>query len=121
MKYFPAVIDNFFDKPDLVREFALSLDYAPDDKGRWPGQRSESLHMIDYELYMSVMLKIMSIYTDFAYTNVTWENASLYFHKIKDTGDKELNKGFKDSDVKYLDLKTKSESNKDREFCCCIC
>ena len=34
---------------------------------------------------------------------------------------KELNKGFKDSDVKYLDLKTKSESNKDREFCCCIC
>ena len=94
MKYFPAVIDNFFDKPDLVREFALSLDYAPDDKGRWPGQRSESLHMIDYELYMSVMLKIMSIYTDFAYTNVTWENASLYFHKIKDTGDKELNKGW---------------------------
>ena len=34
---------------------------------------------------------------------------------------KELNKGFKDSDLKYLDLKSKSESNKDREFCCCIC
>lgn len=94
MKYFPVVVDNFFRNPDLIRKLALSLNYAPDDKGRWPGQRSEQLHTIDYELFMSIMLKIMSIYTDFAYSNVTWENASLYFHKINDTGDKELNKGW---------------------------
>ena len=99
--YFPAVVDDFFDNPDLIREFALSLDYKPDEGGRWPGVRSEQLHIIDYELFMSIMLKIMSIYTDFAYQNVEWQNASIMFHKIKDTGDKETNKGWIHIDNDY--------------------
>jgi len=92
--YFPAVVDDFFDNPDLIREFALSLKYKPDEQGRWPGVRSDLLHNIDYELYMSIMLKILSIYSDFAVQNVQWTNASICFHKIKDTGDKETNKGW---------------------------
>ena len=34
---------------------------------------------------------------------------------------KDGNKGFKQSDINYLSLKPKSKTEKDREFCCCIC
>ena len=30
-------------------------------------------------------------------------------------------KGFKGSELNYLDLKQKSKTVKDRDFCCCIC
>ena len=93
-KYFPTIVDNFFENPDKIREFGLSLDYTPDSDGHFPGVRSKSLHEIDYEMYMSLMLKFMSMFHDFAFQNVNWMDASVYFHKIKDTGDEELNKGW---------------------------
>ena len=93
-KYFPTIVDNFFEDPDKIREFGLSLEYTPDINGAWPGVRSKSLHEIDYEMYTSFMLKFMSIFHDFAFQNVRWIDASVHFHKIKDTGDKELNKGW---------------------------
>ena len=93
-KYFPTIVDNFFENPDKIREFGLSLNYAPDADGAWPGVRSKSIHEIDFEMYMSLMLKFMSMFHDFAFQNVNWTNASIYFHKIKDTGNKELNKGW---------------------------
>jgi len=93
-KYFPTIVDNFFENPDKIRKFGLSLDYTPDSDGHFPGVRSKSLHEIDYEMYMSLMLKFMSMFHDFAFQNVNWMDASVYFHKIKDTGDEELNKGW---------------------------
>ena len=30
-------------------------------------------------------------------------------------------RGFKSSELNYLDLKQKSKTVKDRDFCCCIC
>ena len=44
MKKTPAIIvDNFFDYPDLIRNWALSdeLKYMADENGTWPGERTE--------------------------------------------------------------------------------
>lgn len=100
-KYFPTVVDNFFDKPDKIREFALGLEYKPDPLGRWPGLRTEFLHKIDLELSTAIMLKILAVYHDFAFQNVKWTDSIIMFNKIKDNGDDELNKGWIHIDQKY--------------------
>lgn len=92
--YFPTVVDNFFDNPDKIREYALSLEYKPDPTGSWPGERTESLHTIDNELYVAIITKILSIFSDFAYQNVKWQNGKIQFHKNKSTGDKDVDKGW---------------------------
>ena len=55
-RFYPTVVDNFFDNPDSIRQFGLSLPKTPDDEGRWPGIRSEELHKIDNQLNCSFLL-----------------------------------------------------------------
>lgn len=44
------VIDNFFTNPDIVRDYALSLeDWHKDEELRWPGIRTKILHTFDRE------------------------------------------------------------------------
>ena len=44
-KIFPILCqDDFFDNPDEIREYALSLDYKSDENGHWPGVRTRPLH-----------------------------------------------------------------------------
>lgn len=99
--YFPACVDNFFNDPDLIKKYALSLKYEKDDLGRWPGERTKPLHLIDNELYMAIMLKMLSVYIDIDFQNVEWTNASLQFHKIKSFDNENLNKGWVHTDIDY--------------------
>ena len=47
-KIFPILCqDDFFDNPDEIREYALSLDYKSDENGHWPGVRTRPLHEIN--------------------------------------------------------------------------
>jgi len=60
---FPAIcIDNFFDKPDKVREWGLSLSKQKDPEGRWPGKRSEHLFKIDEQWNQNLIVKILLAY-----------------------------------------------------------
>ena len=36
------VVDNFYQNPDAVREFAMNVEYDPDDGRNWPGH--DSIH-----------------------------------------------------------------------------
>ena len=61
-KYPTIVVDNFFENPDFIRKFALSLSYEKDPEGKWPGERSKKLYSIDQSLQDFMANKLFSIY-----------------------------------------------------------
>lgn len=93
--FFPSCVDNFFDNPDLIREFALSLEMNPSQDGSWPGLRSKSLHEINNEFHQSILLKILSIYYDLKYADISWGSGKAFFQSIpKYKGSDSINKGW---------------------------
>jgi hypothetical protein len=44
-------IDNFFESPTLVRDFALRQEYFKGDRGNWPGLRSKFIDEIDPDFF----------------------------------------------------------------------
>ena len=76
-----VIIDNFFSDPDLVRKFALSLDYVPrTDKEYFEGVRSKPIFDIDKEFYYDVCSRILVHY--FRPGNYDYK-ASIFFHQTK--------------------------------------
>lgn len=57
-----TVLDNFFENPDKIRKWALSLNYESDPANKWPGKRTKFLHEIDNNFFMEVCNKILSLY-----------------------------------------------------------
>lgn len=65
MKIFPVtVLDNFYENPDLVRQFALSLDYTTDHQGRWPGKRTASLDEVNQSFFSTFCSKLFGLFYD---------------------------------------------------------
>lgn len=72
MKNFPVtVVDNFYETPDLVREFALSSQWQNTD-GRWPGQRTAPINEINPKLFDIFSKKMLSLFYDFEFCSVEW-------------------------------------------------
>jgi hypothetical protein len=82
MKKFPVTIfDGFYENPDFVREFALSLDYASAVDGKWPGVRTEELYFINQRFFKMFVDKILSLFFDLDISIIDWE-VDTYFQKI---------------------------------------
>ena len=58
------VVDNFFEDPDAVRNFALSLDYS-EKEDNYPGVRTELLDTINPEFFKSLSMRLFSLLYDF--------------------------------------------------------
>lgn len=56
--------DDFYEDPDTVREFALSLDYEK-KPGIYPGLRSEMLSKLNEEFSFKSVNKMLSMFDDF--------------------------------------------------------
>lgn len=81
MKRFPiACVDGFFDDPDAIREYALSLEYFPNN-GDYPGQRSTTLHRINEPMFESFCSKIFALFYDYDLSPATWK-VTTGFHKM---------------------------------------
>ena len=81
---FPSLqVNNFFDKPDCIRDYAESLDYHKPD-GNYPGLRAKPVSGFDHNFFEEINYKIMRLlYPDFRmFQSVGW-NALSYFQKIK--------------------------------------
>lgn len=71
------IVDDFFNNPDGVREFALQQEYFSDPNNRWPGKRSKPLHEINPELFGYTHNKFLSLFypdmtnTPYAYRATT--------------------------------------------------
>jgi len=72
MKKFPiTIVDNFYETPNLVRNFALSCDWTKTD-GAWPGQRTQQLSVIDSDFFNLFSSKLISLFYDFDKSAVEW-------------------------------------------------
>jgi len=75
--YFPSIcVDNFFNNPDDVRKFALSLDYedCSVNGGIWPGKRTKELRQINPDYHKEFCEKILSLFFDRKrFSNVQYE------------------------------------------------
>jgi hypothetical protein len=72
--HFPTIcVDGFFENPDDVRNYALSLDYKKSEDGAWPGLRTDFLHIISPDLFYDFSRKLFSIFFNFDKEEVKWE------------------------------------------------
>jgi hypothetical protein len=73
MQFTPiTVLDNFFDDPDKVRDWALTLDYAPDTNGKWPGLRSKSVHELDPAFFNTICTRFFCLFFNTAKEKISW-------------------------------------------------
>ena len=103
MKRFPVtIIDNFYENPDLVRNWALTLDYHNDVNGRTPGKRTQSLHHYP-EFFNNFCEKLFSVFYDFNHTKLDWVVSTCFqsIDKYSEDPKSKLNGGWihSDSDV----------------------
>ena len=54
MHFGTTCIDDFFKYPNAIRKYANSLEYSPDEAGKWPGVRTKSLHLLDENLQHNI-------------------------------------------------------------------
>ena len=57
-----TILDNFFENPYSIREWALSLKYEPHPFNQWPGGRTECLSKINSKFYNYVNQKVLSLF-----------------------------------------------------------
>jgi hypothetical protein len=96
-EFFPAVVDNFFSEPDIIRKWVNDLPMQKTLEGQWPGYRSPALHTIDSHFSNTLILKALSTYFNLRYENFTWEDSNVSFSVIEpyDTNkDSSKNKGW---------------------------
>src|SRR6056300_18837 len=83
MKNFPSLcIDNFYNDPDSIRNFALSQEYQANPEGKWPGKRTIDISLIDSNFAQEFNKKIFSIYFDIFKTTISYKISS-FFQKIE--------------------------------------
>jgi hypothetical protein len=78
-----TILDNFFDYPDKIRDYALNLKFEKDPDGKWPGLRTKPLHEINHLLFDAICKKVISIYFDLEQdsANITWKTY-MSFQKV---------------------------------------
>jgi len=84
MKKTPAIIvDDFFDYPDSIRNWALSdeLKYMADENGTWPGERTE---ITKTDFGNRFAQQVSNLLYDFSGEGYCL-NYSCYFQKVKKT------------------------------------
>ena len=89
--FFPvSVIDDFFQHPDDVVKLANSLKFKQSD-GFYPGKRTGSLHLLNYEFFNTVVLKVLSLHYNLMSSDLRYDNVTMHFQKIKPFNKKQIN------------------------------
>lgn len=79
-------IDNFYDDPDAVVDYAMSCDYSVVGPN-YPGARTEPLFLINPDFYQNIFCKkLMSVLFDLNNTSVNF-SIDTRFHKINKISD----------------------------------
>ena len=107
MRFFPTtVVDDFFPDPDVISDLARNVEYSEKELQFFPGNVSkERLHQIDRSIYEFVLDKIVTLFWDPQYHNLTCD-CRMDFQKIEPYPDKDhlLNKGTIHSDIQSVSL-----------------
>lgn len=89
MKLYPVtIVNDFYDHPDEIRNFALAQRYqycsAFNDKYGWPGCRTKDISELDSALYQKICSKIVSLFHNFEHDVMRWEIATSFQLVSKD-------------------------------------
>jgi|TARA_R100000027_G_C2186134_1_gene75462 hypothetical protein len=99
---FPTiVVDNFFTDVNKIINLSKTFEYLPPKENEdWIGFRTESIHLKEYELFNSIILKVLNCF--FYNKNVSYNNSFIHFHKITPEclKNSKLTDFHQDSDVK---------------------
>jgi len=79
-KFFPVCVDNFFNDPDRILNYAKSLPMEPNDLR--PGKCTDLLWKIDKDFVTAILLQIMSCYYDLTYQDISWKRVNMFFQEI---------------------------------------
>jgi hypothetical protein len=80
--HFPiTVVDDFFEYPDEVREFALQQEYFSDVENKWPGKRTKSLHGLNSVFFNNTINKVFSLFYNLEKINISWVTKA-HFQKV---------------------------------------
>ena len=74
-----TVLDNFFDNPNSIVNWGLSLDYQQDTKHIYPGKRTEDLKFVHFPFYKHVCDKVLSLF----FENKVEYDVALKFQSIE--------------------------------------
>lgn len=92
--FFPICsVPNFYDDPQEVRKFALSLKFAPSKFGEYPGLRTQGLHEISESFVENLCTKFFSMFYNLEIDTVNWE-VSTYFQLIHPNENSKSNVGW---------------------------
>lgn len=72
-KKFPiTVVDNFYNNPDDIVQFALSQKFEKTQKGGFQGKRTQALHKLNRSMFDYFCSKLFSVFYD-KQTNMSWK------------------------------------------------
>lgn len=92
--FFPTIcVDNFFEEPEKIRNFALSQKFNTSLDGQYPGMRTDYLHKINPVFFNYFTEKLFSIFYNFEVETVNW-TISTQFQLIKSYNDERVNQGW---------------------------
>lgn len=82
--YFPTICsDNFFENPDKIRDFALSLEFQKSNNKAWPGKRTQPLNVISKNYFDLFCRKVLALSFDLKrYQDFSW-SIETYFQMIE--------------------------------------
>ena len=73
-----TVVDNFFETPTLVRNFALQQEFFKGDRGNWPGIRTKFLDELDINFFNTFHDKLLNYiprnYKGFQHLEATFQS-----------------------------------------------
>lgn len=76
-----TVVDNFFDDPKWVRDFALQQEFKTDPENSWPGARTTLVGDLDRDFFHHTISRFMALFYDFRYHDLQWE-AKGFFQRV---------------------------------------
>jgi len=83
-KKFPIlIIDDFYENPDKIINFANTLEFKKSKFGNFPGGRTEALHNLDKKLFNYFCAKLFGVFYDFSYQKDLKWNVVSNFYKIE--------------------------------------
>jgi hypothetical protein len=87
-------VDNFFANPNLIRNYALTLDFQSTDNNPWPGKRTQPLHTISESYFNAFCRKLFSLTFDLKnYNTISW-SVDTYFQLIEPQSYGPINRGW---------------------------
>lgn len=78
IRYPITIVDNFYEDPDSVRDFALGLDYyspkeQDNSEGIYPGKRTKELGPKYPGFFYYSVNKLLSVFHDFKHQEISWD------------------------------------------------